>query len=686
MANVVGGLAVLLGLDATEYTRGLTKAEYQAKQFARNTRSAILEVAKVIGTIEIGRQVYEATKAIIAEAAALNDLAAATGSTVESLSRLNNQVKISGGDINSMNDAVLKLAAGMSGADSKGSKVNETLKLLGITAKDPVQALQEVALKLATYADGVNKVGLAQALFGKSGREFLKTLQDIAESQQVGATVTAKQAAEAEALEKSWRSLAVQSTQFQNAILSNVVPVLLEVITNFNLARQAGEDFFGAMLRAGTNMATLPDQIARAGAEVEKFKAAVAAGPKGQGNIPGFLTITDADVRQSEAKYKALLAIRNNAILQVQGDNSDQISRRFQRLAQAPALPGRAGAGGRTKALKEATDEGLRYLQSLEKQLRATMELSHEEEARFAIFDALRKGQAGFTDQVQANIIDLARQLDITEDLKKAEQERKKSQEQIQQATNNAIKSAMQEAEATKQGNEQLQEQITFLRGGEEAVNRMTDAKLQSTIAEKEATLAVLQHLDADALLIAQTAEQIKQLKERQGLLFDKRAAEIAAEEAKLAKQYADDLGNALAQGAENAILHFNNLRDVLKGVEQDLLRIITRKLVTQPLGNFFSDLIGTGIGGLFGGGSTYGMNVRASGGPVAANQPYVVGERGPELFMPKTAGTIIPNSQTGRGNFVFNINVPAGATRSTIEQTQLKFGMALQSVMDRNG
>jgi phage-related minor tail protein len=38
----------------------------------------------------------------------------------------------------------------------------------------------------------------------------------------------------------------------------------------------------------------------------------------------------------------------------------------------------------------------------------------------------------------------------------------------------------------------------------------------------------------------------------------------------------------------------------------------------------------------------------RADGGPVAGNQPYVVGERGPELFVPRGAGTIIPNNQMG--------------------------------------
>ena len=47
----------------------------------------------------------------------------------------------------------------------------------------------------------------------------------------------------------------------------------------------------------------------------------------------------------------------------------------------------------------------------------------------------------------------------------------------------------------------------------------------------------------------------------------------------------------------------------------------------------------------------------RANGGPVSAGSPYVVGERGRELFVPKTAGDIVPADQLGGGNFTINIS-----------------------------
>lgn len=57
----------------------------------------------------------------------------------------------------------------------------------------------------------------------------------------------------------------------------------------------------------------------------------------------------------------------------------------------------------------------------------------------------------------------------------------------------------------------------------------------------------------------------------------------------------------------------------------------------------------GGGIGGLFTGliGSVLGLPGRATGGPVAPDRPYLVGERGPELFVPTSAGRV----ETGAGS-----------------------------------
>jgi phage-related minor tail protein len=69
---------------------------------------------------------------------------------------------------------------------------------------------------------------------------------------------------------------------------------------------------------------------------------------------------------------------------------------------------------------------------------------------------------------------------------------------------------------------------------------------------------------------------------------------------------------------------------------------------------------IASGIKGL-GGGFLDAINpFRADGGPVSAGGTYIVGERGPEVFVPRTSGTIIPNNQLsmGGGGDTYNITV----------------------------
>ena len=54
----------------------------------------------------------------------------------------------------------------------------------------------------------------------------------------------------------------------------------------------------------------------------------------------------------------------------------------------------------------------------------------------------------------------------------------------------------------------------------------------------------------------------------------------------------------------------------------------------------------------------------KAMGGPVMAGQPYLIGERGPELMVPKQSGTIIPNNGLGGGATV--INAPSTSNVTT--------------------
>ena len=84
-------------------------------------------------------------------------------------------------------------------------------------------------------------------------------------------------------------------------------------------------------------------------------------------------------------------------------------------------------------------------------------------------------------------------------------------------------------------------------------------------------------------------------------------------------EMFEDSLADAIVSGKAD----FSDLASHLKQV---LAKAMVQKFVTGP------------IMGLFG---------LASGGPANAGQPYIVGEEGPELFIPKNSGTVIPNDET---------------------------------------
>lgn len=89
-----------------------------------------------------------------------------------------------------------------------------------------------------------------------------------------------------------------------------------------------------------------------------------------------------------------------------------------------------------------------------------------------------------------------------------------------------------------------------------------------------------------------------------------------------------------------------------------------------------------------------------ATGGPVDSGTPYLVGEKGPELFMPSQSGRVIPNhainmaspSDSGprvgarTSNFNMNISVPPGTTRQTAQQQAAEIMRHAQIAMARNG
>jgi hypothetical protein len=141
---------------------------------------------------------------------------------------------------------------------------------------------------------------------------------------------------------------------------------------------------------------------------------------------------------------------------------------------------------------------------------------------------------------------------------------------------------------------------------------------------------------------------------------------------------FARDMGLTFTSAFEDAAIKGEGLRDVVNALGKDLARVVWRKTVTEPLGNAVSGAVkSSGIGDFFG--NFFGGG-RASGGPVNPGQFYVVGEKGPEILMPKTAGTVIPNGASTGGGIVINQNYTIDA-RGADAGVEAKIIRAMQAV-----
>lgn len=158
-----------------------------------------------------------------------------------------------------------------------------------------------------------------------------------------------------------------------------------------------------------------------------------------------------------------------------------------------------------------------------------------------------------------------------------------------------------------------------------------------------------------------------------------------------VAAQTKDVFSNAF-KGAEDAMTQFiltgkMNFKDFAKSIIADVARMYAKMVVLwaiQQAVGFFgggaqASFSQTSLGSSgFGSGLAYGNQDLggnfADGGDPPVGKVSVVGERGPELFVPKTAGTIVPNNMIGGKNVTIQntIAVSIGSVDSTEREQAL--------------
>ncbi len=135
-------------------------------------------------------------------------------------------------------------------------------------------------------------------------------------------------------------------------------------------------------------------------------------------------------------------------------------------------------------------------------------------------------------------------------------------------------------------------------------------------------------------------------------------------------------IGKSIASGVSDnltaAIMQTKSLGDAAKSILNDLSSTLIRLGVNTILGGIAP--------GIFGG---LPMLNFARGGRPPTGRPSLVGEKGPELFVPKRSGTIIPNDKLGGGSTNINVNIDAsGSSVEGDEQQSKELGRAISAAI----
>jgi len=142
-----------------------------------------------------------------------------------------------------------------------------------------------------------------------------------------------------------------------------------------------------------------------------------------------------------------------------------------------------------------------------------------------------------------------------------------------------------------------------------------------------------------------------------------------------------EGLETVLRRFAETGRVSFSELREVALST----LNEIARETLNLPLpgqnggsGGLASALLG-GAASLLG---------RASGGPVTPDQPVVVGEQGAEVFVPRTAGDVVPNrpgASSGTERPVsITVNVNASMEEDAARRSGTQVALAVRRALKR--
>jgi phage-related minor tail protein len=146
-------------------------------------------------------------------------------------------------------------------------------------------------------------------------------------------------------------------------------------------------------------------------------------------------------------------------------------------------------------------------------------------------------------------------------------------------------------------------------------------------------------------------------------------------------------LENSLIRAIRTGKLGFEDLKKVALSVMAE----IAASAIRSGIGAILNGGQSGGTGGLLTAassvlGSLIGLPGRATGGPVSPGRAFVVGERGPEIFVPTSSGSIgqVPSSGARDVRISIAVNAPAGAAPDMLARSSRQVARAVRNALQR--
>jgi hypothetical protein len=571
-------------------------------------------------------------KGLIDSADNMNKLSQKTGIAVSELSSLANTADLAGVSNEQLGSALVKLNKSIAEAASGSKEQSEAFKNLGINVKDAngnirptADILGDVAGAFSGAADGATKTQYAMALFGKAGADLIPFLNTGKQGiKEFGASFGDEFAKNAEAFNDNITKI---NQQLKLILVDGINPMLVglsKMIVEFQEGTKYSGSFLDAIRNFGTinpfknteeNLKTVRDEIDSNNAAIERYK-----------NANSDTRALDDYNKHLQNRLNYLKAIQRNEMFATprQGEASGMDRRLLGAdTRQTKPLPPLGGE----KAKKEDNELEKSLLKIRDSYLSVIDQVTKLTDGE----DALKLAQfarLGATDeQIKAYETYLALIRNITEADKEKLDNDLKQQKYDEQIT----KDAKEQADAIKKIFEDTRTPL------ENYIERIQN--LQMVLGKG------LIDPDTFSRSVGLASEELKKFTEKGKSDID------------LLIEAINGFGNEFTSTLTEAFMTGKlNFTDMVNSIQRDILRMLIKKNISDPAVSFLGDFF-------------KGFGARALGGPVSSNTPYMVGERGPELFVPNGSGNIVPNNKLGGGGVtvVQNINIDSRTDRSSI-------------------